>query len=123
MITVTFKRRILSDTDANKLIIAANNVKYIKEKSDIKVKMQDVYNLIPDRLIFEQVRDDIVNGVLVMKPIEKLGMVVTHAAPGGCELYVVIGGTRHDLGAIAALDVATMAAMIPEAMIKALRAN
>lgn len=68
-------------------------------------------------------RDDITDGLLVMEDIGELGLVIPHGTPLTFKLYVVIGGTRYEVGSIEALTVAELAAKLPEAMIQALRAN
>lgn len=121
-IAVNVSYRILSDADANRLIQAASYVQYIPATSNLMISMQQIYNLIPDRLIFEQVRDNIQNGLLVMKDIE-LGLVIPHQGARTFALYAVIGGKRYEVGSIEALTVPALAARIPEAMIEALRAD
>jgi hypothetical protein len=121
--SVTFSRRILADDVAAKLIAAADNLKYIPETSAIKIRMQEIYNLIPDRLIFEQVRDDIQNGLLVMRTIGELGFVFPHAGQKAFNLYVVIDGKRHEVGSMQALTVESLVRMLTDPMIQALRTN
>jgi hypothetical protein len=120
--TVNVERRIMSDANAARLIDAANNVKYIKETSDRKIRMQQIYDQIPDRRLFEDVRDDIRDGVVQMENISELGFVYAHA-PKTLRVYAVINGRRHDLGSIDAFSVAELAAALPGAMIDALRNN
>ena len=52
-----------------------------------------------------------------------LGFVVPHVVPPAFNLFVVIGGTRYEIGSLQALTVAELAAQLPDAMISALRAN
>jgi len=122
--TVNFSRRILSDAQANQLIAAANNIQYIPATSNIMISMQQIYNQIPAREIFEQVRDDITNGLLVMEDIGEMGFVVLHgAAPHSFNLYAVIGGRHYELGPIPGLTVEVLAGMLVESMITSLRLN
>lgn len=74
-------------------------------------------------MIFEQVRDDITDGLLVMEDIGELGLVIPHGTPLTFKLYAVIGATRYEVGSIQALTVAALAARLPEIMIEALRSN
>jgi hypothetical protein len=120
--TVNIERRIMSDADAARILSAANNVKYIQETSDIKIRAQQIYDRIPDRQIFEQVRDDMKNGVIQMAAISELGLVFAHNS-NTFSVYAVIGGQRHELGAIDALSVAELAAALPAVMIRVLRSN
>jgi hypothetical protein len=121
---VTFSRRIMSDEQANALVVAANNVQYIQSTSTIMISMKQVYDLIPDKAIFEQVRDDVKDGLLVMEDIGELGFVLPHA-PGqqAFNVYAVINGRRYEVGAIEALTVEALAAKLTGAMVAALRAN
>ena len=86
--------------------------------------MRQVYDQIPSRAIFEQVRDDLVNGLLVMEEIGELGFVLPHAAgERAFNLYAVIRGKRYEAGAIEALTVAGLSAKLTGIMIAALRVN
>jgi len=124
VVTINVSRRIISDAQANQLILAANNVQYIPATSNIMISMQQIYNVIPDRAIFEQVRDDIKDGLLVMEDIGELGFVLPHAAgQGSFNLYAVIGGRRYEVGAIPALTVEALAGKLVAAMITSLRLN
>jgi hypothetical protein len=120
--TVTVDKRIMSDADAAKLIAAANNVKYIKERSDVMISMKQIYERVPDRQIFEELRDDLRNGVLVMADIGELGFIFVHDSKT-FEVYAVIDGKRHELGSIDAFSLAAWVAALPSAMIEALRSN
>jgi hypothetical protein len=114
---------ILTEGQADNIALAADYVKYIPAASNVMISMRQIYNLIPERLIFEQVRDDIKDGLLVMEDIGELGLVIPHQGERTFSLYAVIGGTRYEVGAIEALTIEALAARLPEAMIKALRAN
>jgi hypothetical protein len=120
---VTFSYRILSDAQASQLITAANNVKYIAETSNLKISMQQIYDQIPSKEIFEQVRDDVQDGLVVMEDIGELGFVLPHSGPATFNAYAVINGKRYEVGSIDALTVAGLAAKCTEAMITALRTN
>jgi len=113
---------ILTPDQADKVGLAADYVKYIPAASNVMISMRQIYNLIPDRLIFEQVRDNLQNGLLVMKDIE-LGLVIPHQGTRTFALYADIGGKRYEVGLIEALTVPALAAGLPEAMIQALRAD
>jgi hypothetical protein len=122
--TVTVSFRIMSDAQADVLILAANNVQYIQATSNIMISMQQIYDRIPDREIFEQVRDDIQDGLLVMEDIGELGFVLPHAAgQRAFNLYAVIGGKRYEAGSVEALTVEALTAKLTGIMIAALRAN
>ena len=120
---VSVSRRIMSDAQADLLIQAANNVKYIPAASNVMISMQQIYDRIPDRAIFEQVRDDIKDGVVVMARIEELGLVISHGGQRTFKLYAVIGGKRYEIGSMEALTVAGLVAKLPAVMIDALRRN
>ena len=117
-------QRIMSDGDANALINAANNVDRIQETSDIKISMQQICDDVPDRQLFEDVRDDIQDGLLVMRDIGDLGLTVDHSVlPPVFLLYAEIDGTRHEGGPISAMTVAAFLVDLSELMIGALRIN
>lgn len=77
--STTVTRRILSDTQANRLLQqAADNVHRIGETSDIKIQMEQVYETVNERELFEDGREDLENGVLRMAAIDEMGFVVVH---------------------------------------------
>jgi hypothetical protein len=121
--SASFERRIMSDAQANQLILAADNIDRIPATSNVMISMRQIYDRIPTKQIFEQVRDDINDGVLRMVRIDEMGMVVSHAAQPTFSLYARMGGRRYELGAIPALTIATLAVRFPDAMITALRSN
>jgi hypothetical protein len=122
--TVNVSQRIMSDGNANTLINAANNVDRIEETSDIKISMQQIYDEVPDRQLFEEVRDDIQDGFLVMRDIGALGLTVDHSVlPPEFLLYAEIDGTRHEGGPISAMTVAAFLVDLSELMIEALKIN
>jgi hypothetical protein len=121
--TVTISRQVLTSSQVTALRNAADNVKYIEETSDIKISMQQIYDQVPDRQLFEQVRDDIQNGLLIMEEIGELGFVFPHSGTPAFNLYAVIDGKRYELGTISAMTVAELAAGLPAAMLEALKSN
>lgn len=122
--STTVTRRILSDSQAARLIEAADNVWRIQETSDRKIRMQQIYDTVDERDLFEQVRDDIRDGVLRMRAFQELGFVVDHqASEAGFALYAVIDGRTYQAGRISALSVAELMVELPSVMIEALRAS
>jgi hypothetical protein len=86
--------------------------------------MQQIYDQVPDKQLFEQVRDDIQNGFLVMRDIGELGLTVDHSVlPPEFSLYAEIDGTRHEGGSISAMTVAAFLVELSELMIEALKIN
>lgn len=120
--STTVTRRILSDTQANRLIEAADNVYRIQETSDRRIRLQDVYDTVNERALFEDVRDDLRDGVLIMRGIDELGFVYVHDDPA-FRLYSVIDGTTRQVGTIEGLTMGELLAGLPDIMIEALRAN
>lgn len=120
--TVTVRKQIMSDANAASLLQAADNVKYITETSNRMISMQQIYDQVPNRAIFEEVRDDIQNGVIVMADISDLGFVYGHATKTYA-VFAVIGGKRYGVGQVDAFSVSTLAGALRDAMIDALRNN
>lgn len=120
--STTIRRTILTDSQANRLIEAADNVYRIQETSDRKIQLQQVYDTVNDRELFEEVRDDLRDGVLIMRGIEELGFVVEHDAPAFA-LYARIDGTTRQAGTISALTLEQLMVELPGVMIDALRSN
>ena len=109
--TVHIRVPILSESQVAQINFAANNVRYIKETWDVKVRAQEIYDRIPHREIFERVRDDIRNGVVAIPSITEIGYVQPHLSPD-IALFATIGGVRHDLGAANLFDLAEMSATL-----------
>lgn len=120
--STTITRTILSDAQANRLLEAADNVHRIGETSDRKIQMEQVYETVNERDLFEDVRDDLQDGLLRMAAIDELGFVVVHD-DGGFGLYAGIDGTRYEAGTISALTLGELAAGLRDRMIEALRVN
>jgi len=120
--TVNVSKRIMSDTNANKLITAANNVQYIKETADRKILMQEIYDNVPDKEIFEQVKDDIENGVALIPGMGDMGFEYAHDGSKTLNVYVMIDGQRHDMGEVDVFSVPEMAAAISSVIVDVLTA-
>ena len=121
---VEFSRQILTNAQADMLTQAVGYIDNIPAKSNIMISMQQIYDVIPERAIFEQVRDDIKDGLLVMEDIGELGFVLPHAAgQRSFNLYAVIGGRRYEVGVIPALTVEALAGKLVAAMVTSLRLN
>ncbi|MGK7311859.1 MAG: hypothetical protein ACN0LA_06420 [Candidatus Longimicrobiales bacterium M2_2A_002] len=98
--TIHISRRILSDGNANKLIEAADNVKYIKETWDRKVRLQQIYDAIPAREVFEQLKQDIESGTRSIPELGELGFELSHGEARTLRSYAIIADERRDLGAL-----------------------
>jgi len=120
--STTVTRRILSDSQANRLIEAADNVYRIQETSDRKIQLQSVYDTVNERELFEQVRDDLEDGLLGMRTIEELGFVFVHDAPG-FGLYAVIDNNTYQAGTIEGLTIEELMKELPDVMLEALKIN
>jgi hypothetical protein len=118
--TVNISQRIMSDTQANQLITAANNVKYIKESWDRKIRAQQIYDNIPDKEIFERVKDDIENGVVIIPDLDEFGFVYGHGGTPTFEIFAIIGGERHELGEVDVFSVPAMTAELASVMVDVL---
>lgn len=119
--TVNYSKRVMSDGQANTLINAANNVWRIQETSNLKISMGQIYDQIPDKQIFEQVKDNIQDGLVVIREIGELGFVYPHAAgEGAYHAFAVIDGTRHEVGTLRAMEVDAFAALLFDVMLGAL---
>lgn len=121
--TVTITRRVLTTSQVATLLTAADNVKYIAETSDIMISMKQIYDTVPERELWESVRDDIQNGLLVMEDIDQMGFVVPHGETPTFNFFAVIGGQRKELGTIGAMTIAELARGLPAAMIEVLKGN
>ncbi len=110
--------RIMSDAQAAQLVNAANNVKYIKETSDRRISMKQIYDQVDDKALFERVRNDIKDGMIRIRGVEQLGVVIQHGRDKPVfDLYVKIDGERYEAGSIEALTVAELATKVAEIMV------
>jgi hypothetical protein len=121
--TVNVKKRILSDTQVSQLTTAANNVKYIEETSARKITAQQIYDAIPDKEIFERVKDDIQNGLVVIPGIGELGFVFRHDGSKTLDVYAIIAGERNELGSVDVFSIDDMAAALADMMVDVLIAD
>lgn len=120
----TISRRIMSDQNADKLLDAASHVPEITATSDRKISMQQIYDEVPDRQLFEQVRDDIRDGVIVIRDIGALGFVFPHAE--GLRAFnglVLIDGRRYETEPLTSMTVEAWAEVLWERMVDALKVN
>lgn len=114
--TVNVSRRIMSDTQANQIITAADNVRYIKESWDRKIQMQQIYDAIPEREIFEQVKDDIENGIVVIDDLGEVGFVYGHDDQV-FRAYALVGDDRHELGDVDLFSVVDLVEAVTSAIV------
>jgi F0F1-type ATP synthase membrane subunit b/b' len=121
--TVHIKKRVLSDSQVNKLNTAANNVKYIKETSNIKIQAQQIYDAIPAKEIFERVKDDIENGTALIPDFEEFGYVRHHHGDKSYDVYAVIGGERREMGQFDTFDLTAAAEALAAEMVNILIAE
>jgi len=118
--TVNINERIMSDANANKLITAANNVKYIGETSNRKLKMHQIYDAIPSKQIFERVRSQIADGTAQIPQLTEAGFVISHDKVGTFGVYAILGGTRHELGEIDPFDPADVIGAVSRVVVDGL---
>lgn len=121
--TVNVSVRIMSDAQANQLIDAADDVYRIQETSDIKITMQQIYDQVDDRELFEQVRDDLRDGLLQMRDIGELGLTYANDPGGEYVLYAVIDGVRYEGSPVSALTVVELLKQLPDIMTEALKVD
>ncbi len=106
--TVKVSERILSDANAAKLTTAADNVKYIKETSDRKIRMQQIYDAAPSKEIWARVRQDIDTGAKRIPTLNAFGFVLHHGGSHAFSLYAVLAGKRYELGSVNPFDPAAV---------------
>jgi hypothetical protein len=114
--TVNVSRRIMSDTQADQILTAADNVRFIKESWDRKVQMQQIYDAIPDKAIFERVKDDIENGVIVIDDLGEIGFVYGHD-DHVFRAYALVGDDRHELGEVDLFSVVDLVEAVTSAIV------
>jgi len=115
--TVHVSRRIMSDANANKLIEAADNVKYIKESWDRMVQMQQIYDAIPAKEIFEDLKRDIEDGTRAIPELGEFGFVLAHDDAQTLAAYAIVAGERRDLGTLDVFSVPDLLASLSTTMV------
>lgn len=88
---------VISSTQVNQLLFAADNVKYIAETSDLRVQAQQIFDAFSPRDILQGVRDDIEAGVAQIPTVDEVGFTHTHS-PSEWEFYAILSGQKHVLG-------------------------
>lgn len=114
--TVHIKIRILSDSQVSKLTTAADNVKYIAETSDRMIQAQQIYDNIPDKEIFERVKDDIENGVVQIPTMTEFGYVQPLGS-SDLSIFAMIDGERREMGTVNIFDLPAMSAAVADVMV------
>jgi hypothetical protein len=117
--TVRIQVRILSEAQTAQMLEAADNARYIKESWDVKVRAQEIYDQIPSREVFERVRDDIRDGVVMIPAITEIGYTQPHLSPE-IAIFAMIGGTRHEIADANLFDLAAMSAAIADKVVRIL---
>lgn len=106
--TVSIDVEVLTSAQVAQLNLAADNVKYIAETSNIKIKAQEIYDRIPAKEILEQLKTDIRNGTKTIPSIEEVGFIKNHTN-GKYSYYWIANGNKKDLGDINVLDPGSIA--------------
>jgi len=101
--TVSIDVEVLTSEQVALLNTAADNVKYIAETSDIKIKAEEIYNKIPAKEIIEELKTDIQNGTKTIPSIEEVGFI-NHHADGAYSFYWIANGEKKDLGEVDIFD-------------------
>lgn len=73
--------------------------------------MQDICDAIPDEAIFEQVKDNIENGVIVIDDLGEIGFVYVHD-DHAFRAYAVVGDVRYELGEVDLFSVVDVSAAV-----------
>jgi hypothetical protein len=106
--TVSIDAEVLTSAQVALLNQAADNVKYIAETSDIKIKAQEIFDHIPAKEIMEQLKADIQNGTKTIPSIEEVGFIKNHTT-GKYSFYWIANGNKKELDDINILDPASIA--------------
>jgi hypothetical protein len=120
----SISRRIMSDANADKLLEAASYVPFITTTSDRKIRMEQIYDAVPDRELFEQVRDDIQDGLVVIEDMGTVGFIYPHAEGARAfNVFVGIDGRLYQPGTVSNMTVTAWAALIWDSVLEALKVN
>jgi len=101
--TVSINVEVLTSEQVLLLNEAADNVKYIAETSDLKIKAQEIFDRVPAKEILEQLKQDIQTGTKSIPSIEEVGFINYHAQ-GTFSYYWIADGEKTDLSDIDIFD-------------------
>ena len=94
--TVKIDVEVLTAEQVALITQAADNVKYIAETSDIKIKAEDILANIPAKEIMDQLKKDIQTGTKSIPSIEKVGFIKNHSN-GSVASYWIANGEKTEL--------------------------
>ena len=107
--TGTFKRtvkvdvQVLTSEQVAQLNLAADNVKYIAETSEIKIAAEEIWKRVPSKEIMDKLKEDIANGTKVIPGIEEVGFIKDHNQ-GQYSFYFITDGVKKELSDINIFD-------------------
>jgi hypothetical protein len=101
--TVSIDVEVLTAEQVALLNEAADNVKYIAETSEIKIKAEEIFDQIPDKEVMEQLKEDIRNGTSSIPNIEEVGFI-KYNSDGSFAYYWIADGQKTDLGDVDIFD-------------------
>jgi len=90
--TESVNERVLSMTNANKILLAANNMKYIQTTSDTKISVQQIFDQIPVDEAVEKARQDVADGLKTIPTFGGAGMSVTN---GSYNAYILLNDEQY----------------------------
>ncbi len=88
--------QILPDAQVNQLLTAADNVKFIAETSDLKIKAQQIFDSLPSTEELQQLRADLQSGVREIPDVGEEGFIYTYEDKNYA-FFIVLDGKRHDV--------------------------
>ena len=101
--TVSIDVEVLTPEQVALLNEAADNVKYIAETSDIKIKAEEILANIPSTEIMEQLKQDIQNGTKQIPSIDEVGFI-NHHSDDTFSYYWTANEERTDLADVDIFD-------------------
>jgi hypothetical protein len=93
---VSIDVQILPDAQVNQLLTAANDVKYIAETSDLRIKAQQIFDSLPSTEKLEQLRADLQSGVRQIPDVGEEGFIYTYQDKTYA-FFIVLDGKRHEV--------------------------
>ena len=91
--TELVNERVLSKTNADRILLAANNMKYIQTTSDIRVSAQQIFDQIPVDQAVEKARQEVEDGLQQIPTFDGAGMSVTN---GSYSAYILLDDKQYD---------------------------
>ncbi|MGK7396369.1 MAG: hypothetical protein ACNS62_17460 [Candidatus Cyclobacteriaceae bacterium M3_2C_046] len=97
--TIKINRTVLTGEQVNIINEAANNVQYIPEASDLKIKAREIFDRLPSKEELENLQNDLNTGVKQIPAVSEVGFVNDYAEKTFA-YYIIVDKERKEIEAM-----------------------